>query len=222
MSKAEKASAIFTEHEHGYSVLSAEITDKMNIIQGNIITGDSISGPCAELDRLMAEAEELLEQMELESRDQPERLRQTLTNRVRSYTAELRRLAKDYSNIKNRVSRRELLGGEGSLSAAEAEERMLDNTELMERTGNRLDEGYRMCLESEAVGAEILSDLSGQRETLTKTRARLRETDSELGRSGRLLSGMLHRAVQNRVLLILVGAVLLVAIGYALYVLFTR
>ena len=39
MAKLEKASAIFTEHEHSYSVLSAEITDKINIIQGHIITG---------------------------------------------------------------------------------------------------------------------------------------------------------------------------------------
>ena len=40
--------------------------------------------------------------MELEARDQPEHLRHALTNRVRSYSAELRRLAKDYGSIKSR------------------------------------------------------------------------------------------------------------------------
>ncbi|XP_037070671.1 vesicle transport through interaction with t-SNAREs homolog 1A-like isoform X2 [Pollicipes pollicipes] len=161
-----------------------------------------------------------MEQMELEAREQPDELRQALANRVRSYSAELRRLNKEYQNIKHRVCRAEVL--EGGARSATAAERLMDDTELMERTGGRLDEGYRMCLESEAIGAEVLGDLSSQRETLLRTRSRLRDTDSELGRSSRLLTGMMHRAMQNRVLLLLVAAVLLAAVGYAVYALAVR
>jgi len=209
-----KSDSIFSEHEQHFSVLTAEITDKLNIIQGHAITGDSVAGPCTEVDRLMTEADELLEQMELEAQQQQAGSRETLTNRVRSYSAEQRRLQADYRALRHRVSRTELLGGDGG---ADGTERLRDNTELMERTGNKLDEGYRLCLESEAVGAEVLSDLSGQRETLTRSRSKLRDTDSELSRSSRLLTGMMHRAVQNRVVLILLAVVLLVVLLYALY-----
>ena len=40
--------------------------------------------------------------MALEAREQPEARRRTLTNRVQSYSAEQRRLAKDYAAIKER------------------------------------------------------------------------------------------------------------------------
>ena len=68
----------------------------------------------------------------------------------------------------------------------------------------------------------LTTHLSLPHNCLTSPPPQLRETDSDLGRLGRLLSGMLHRAVQNRVLLMLVAAVLLAAVGYAVYALIVR
>jgi hypothetical protein len=46
------------------------------------------------------------------------------------------------------------------------------------------------CLQ---IGAEVLSNLETQRETIGRARERLRETDADLGRSGKILSQMIRR-----------------------------
>lgn len=43
------------------------------------------------------------------------------------------------------------------------------------------------------IGAEVLGDLSSQRETISRARDRLREADSDLNRSRKVLSQMIRR-----------------------------
>ncbi|KAI9513832.1 Vesicle transport through interaction with t-SNAREs 1A [Dissostichus eleginoides] len=47
------------------------------------------------------------------------------------------------------------------------------------------------------VGQEILSNLHSDREKIQKARERLRETDANLGKSSRILTGMLRRAAHR-------------------------
>lgn len=55
----------------------------------------------------------------------------------------------------------------------EQQKRLLDNSERIERAGNRLADGYRTILETESIGTSVLQDLSQQRETLQRSRARV-------------------------------------------------
>jgi vesicle transport through interaction with t-SNAREs 1 len=52
-------------------------------------------------------------------------------------------------------------------------QRLLDNTEKIERTGRQLQAGYRIALETEEVGSAVLRDLHSQRETIQRTRNRV-------------------------------------------------
>lgn len=58
--------------------------------------------------------------------------------------------------------------------ANEQHRKLLDNTERLERTGKTLTEGYRVVLETEQIGAAVLQDLSVQRETIQRSRGRVR------------------------------------------------
>ncbi|KAK7004665.1 vesicle transport through interaction with t-SNAREs 1A [Biomphalaria glabrata] len=62
-----------------------------------------------------------------------------------------------------------------------------------------------------------MDDLHHQRQTITRSRARLQEMDSALGKSSRVLSGMMQRVIQNRVMLLGVGLIVLVAIILFIY-----
>lgn len=133
-------------------------------------------------------------------------------------------------------------GDEGTSN--DQREALLSNTERLDRTGLRLDEGYRMAVETEAVGAGILDDLHrhaparsaragrgpvrslvtaasrmahSQRETIVRTRDRLHGTDSTLKRSGYLLAGMARRAVQSRVIVLTICLVVMGLIGIIIY-----
>lgn len=55
----------------------------------------------------------------------------------------------------------------------EQQKRLLDNSDRIERAGNRLADGYRTILETEQLGTAVLQDLSQQRETLQRSRSRV-------------------------------------------------
>lgn len=62
----------------------------------------------------------------------------------------------------------------GELSLREEQkQRLLDSSERIERTNNKLVESYSILLETEDVGNNILRDLHSQKETIQNSRARV-------------------------------------------------
>ncbi|XP_016421141.1 vesicle transport through interaction with t-SNAREs homolog 1A-like [Sinocyclocheilus rhinocerous] len=94
---------------------------------------------------------------------------------------------------------------------------LLDNTEKLERSSRRLEAGYQIAVETEQVGQEILTNLHSDREKIQRSRDRLRETDANLGKSSRILTSMLRRIIQNRILVFILGAIILLTIVLAIY-----
>ena len=153
---------------------------------------------------------------------------------------ELKRLQKDYANTKDKsranTNNRQLettidLGAVGDGYYADDDDdvsisldqraRLLDNSERIERTGNRLMDGYRVALETEQLGAEVLGDLHHQRETLQSARSRMRETNAELGRASRTLNSMMLRALREKAVLYVVGVCFVLAVGFSIYLSFS-
>ncbi|CAH1794609.1 unnamed protein product [Owenia fusiformis] len=211
---------LMDSYEQQYSTLSAEITSKIGRIPN--LTGADKQASIRNVDRLMDETKELLEQMDLEVRELPSRDRQKYSTRLKSYKTELIKLEKDFKKARIAFSdevhmRDELLGGDDTNNSEDQRQRLLDNTERLERSGKRLEQGYRTAIETEQIGNQILEDLSSQRETIQRSRERLRETDANLGKSSRVLSGMMRRIIQNRLILVVIGLIILVIIGLGIY-----
>lgn len=120
-----------------------------------------------------------MEQIGLEIREADAAQRPTLTNRLHCYQAELKRLKEEFHRVSRQqdssvVSLYDSSDFDGGRSAHEEQHtRLLDNSERIERSGNRLADGYRTILETESIGASVLADLSAQRETLQRSRARV-------------------------------------------------
>ncbi|KAK7085969.1 Vesicle transport through interaction with t-SNAREs 1A [Halocaridina rubra] len=157
--------------------------------------------------------------MDLEVRDMEPQKREKYSSRMKSYHVELQRLEGEYTRTKSRITdenlRAELLeGGLAGLSTGEEQRQsLLDNTVTLERTSGRLTHGQKIALETEEIGAQILNDLSSQRQTIGRARERLRETDSDLDQSSRVLNTMLRRVLQNRFILYAVVVAATVADG---------
>ena len=77
-----------------------------------------------------------------------------------------------------------------------------------------------MLRESEQVGAGVLSDLAFQREVLTRSRNRLRDTDGDLGTSSRILSAMVVRIQRSKVILAVIGVLVVCTILLFIYLSF--
>ena len=75
-----------------------------------------------------------------------------------------------------------------------------------------------MCpVATSQVGAGVLGSLHGQRETLERSRSRLKDVEAGLGQSSSLLGTMLFRAQQNRLVLGLVIAAVLLVLAWGSY-----
>ncbi|KAM8924468.1 vesicle transport through interaction with t-SNAREs homolog 1A isoform 1-T1 [Pelodytes ibericus] len=217
-------SAEFQGYEQDYGVLTADITGKIGKIPR--LVGDEKKQMVFNVEKQLEEAKELLEQMDLEIREIPAQSRGMYSNRMKSYKQEMGKLETDFKRSRIAYSdevRHELLGDDGNSSESQLvklrEERahLLDNTERLERSSRRLEAGYQVAIETEQVGQNILENLSQDREKIQRARERLRETDTNLGKSSRILTGMLRRIIQNRVLFVVLGIIIVFSIVLAVY-----
>ncbi|XP_037611320.1 vesicle transport through interaction with t-SNAREs homolog 1A isoform X1 [Sebastes umbrosus] len=217
-------SSDFEAYEQDFGTITAEVTNKIGRIPK--LSGEEKTQLVLNVDKQLEEVRELLEQMDLEVREIPIQSRAMYNSRLKSYKQEIEKLEKDFKRSRIAYSdevRNELLGDEASSSENQLiklrEERahLLDNTEKLERSSRRLEAGYQIAVETEQVGQEILSNLHGDREKIQRARERLRETDANLGKSSRILTGMLRRIIQNRVLVFVLGAIILLTIILAIY-----
>ncbi|XP_061666660.1 vesicle transport through interaction with t-SNAREs homolog 1A isoform X1 [Syngnathoides biaculeatus] len=217
-------SSDFEAYEQDFGTVTAEITNKIGRIPK--LGGEEKTQLVLNVDKQLEEVRELLEQMDLEVREIPVQSRAMYNSRLKSYKQEVDKLEKDFKRSRIAYSdevRNELLGDDASSSESQLiklrEERahLLDNTERLERSSRRLEAGYQIAVETEQVGQEILSNLHTDREKIQRARERLRETDANLGKSSRILTGMLRRIIQNRVLVFVLGAFIVLTIILAIY-----
>uniref|UniRef100_UPI003AAE7E49 vesicle transport through interaction with t-SNAREs homolog 1A isoform X2 n=1 Tax=Centroberyx gerrardi TaxID=166262 RepID=UPI003AAE7E49 len=217
-------SSDFEAYEQDFGTLTAEITNKIGRIPK--LSGEEKTQLVLNVDKQLEEVRELLEQMDLEVREIPIQSRAMYNSRLKSYKQEMEKLEKDFKRSRIAYSdevRNELLGDDASSSENQLiklrEERahLLDNTEKLERSSRRLEAGYQIAVETEQVGQEILANLHTDREKIQRARERLRETDANLGKSSRILTGMLRRIIQNRILVFILGAIILLTIILAIY-----
>ncbi|KAJ3658861.1 hypothetical protein Zmor_010578 [Zophobas morio] len=209
--------SLFENYEQQYSVLTADITAQIGQLAASA-TKDRRQ-LISNIEKHVEEAQELLEQMDLEVREVESAKRQRCRTKLDCYRAELKRLTLEY--IKARSIKQLSYDSAEELNdvrmASDQKQRLLDNSERIERTGRQLEEGYRVVIETQEIGNQVMQNLNNQRETIKRTRSRLRETDEELGRSSRLMGSMIMRSIQQKIILFIVGACFLIALCLGLY-----
>lgn len=116
--------------------------------------------------------------MELEVVEIAPSQRQWCKSKLDCYRAELKRLTLEFSKAK--ATKQNALSGYDSVDEysdvrlpEEQKQRLLDNSEKIERAGKKLEDGYRIVLETQEIGANVLQDLDHQRETIQKSRSRV-------------------------------------------------
>ena len=212
---------LFDGYEQEFGILTADIVAKTNRVPN--LHGEEKRKLVADVEQKFDDAQELLEQMDLEARgltDDGAKVRCGAS--LKSYKLEIQNLEKTFKKSKtaltdSEAARNELLGGDDAGNSEDQRSRLLDNSERLERSSRRLDEGMKLCAETEEIGQDILNNLHRDREVMTQTRDRLRGTNANLHKSSRVLTAMMRRLIQNRILLVMVCLVMVTAIGVAIY-----
>ncbi|CBZ56359.1 hypothetical protein NCLIV_067830 [Neospora caninum Liverpool] len=131
--------------------------------------------------KYLQQAESALRQFELEVRMPPAdgfaNEEYSLKSRADNYRKELREAAQEFRDIRVQIERLMLLVDDGvTVTGASSQQRMrlLTATESAHKGVQVLDGSRVLALETEVLGANIMTELRGQRETLERTSANVR------------------------------------------------
>ncbi|GAA6034439.1 hypothetical protein JCM8097_002725 [Rhodosporidiobolus ruineniae] len=179
------------------------------------------------------EADEILDQMELEAKGKAK-----LMVQVRAFRQQLKQNKAKVSTLSAQSDRDLLLSsssnpsGSGSygLNVTDADlsdsedavssrqrQRLLQSTGTLNTSSGRLDNATRLAAENEEIGQNVLSSLVGQRMQLQHANEQLDEADVSVGRAGQTINKMIRLAGRQKLVLWLFGIVLAALILFILY-----
>ncbi|ORY00435.1 V-snare-domain-containing protein [Basidiobolus meristosporus CBS 931.73] len=192
-----EGSELFETYEQEYAVLRDGLSKKFTS-QIPSLSGEEKKTVIRAAERELEEADEIVEQMEMELYNLPQASRTRLQSKLREYKAELNQFKKDLKNSASKSGEREeLLGGHTVLeldsTSMDQRARLLSGTDRLQDSSRRLQDSHRLALETESLGVGILGDLRSQREQIQHTRDTLFEADSSIDRATRTLKTMASR-----------------------------
>jgi len=164
--------------------------------------------------------------MDLEIRSTPSAsTKNQLNSKLKGYESDLTRIQRDFKSARSALAKD---GGRGQLfegasnddyssKSTDQRERLLAGNEKLNDSSTKLKRAQQTAVETEDIGAGILNNLYGQRDTLNRTRDNLKAADDNLSRSRRLINVMGRRVSTNKLILAFIILVLLGAIGLVLY-----
>ncbi|KAF8351559.1 vesicle transport v-snare protein vti1 [Amanita rubescens] len=193
--------ALFDSYHNDFQQFIVTIQDKL---EGDP-TNDR-AGVLRRVDMDLDEADEMVSQMELELQGIPQSKRPVYQSKLRDAKNELSRFKKLAKEARSQAARLDLLSSSQdhpSLSDdpyASTSDRtgLLAGTALLEDGSRRLQDSYRIALETENQGADILMNLRSQREQIEHTRNTLQTADVSIDRASGTLKKMIRRMYQQR------------------------
>mmetsp|Transcript_26475 Transcript_26475/g.71542 ORF Transcript_26475/g.71542 Transcript_26475/m.71542 type:complete len:254 (+) Transcript_26475:69-830(+) len=221
----------FENYDEEFKGATGIIATKISLLPN--VSGGEKNSSIAEIEKELANAQALVEQMDLEARSSTGETRAEMQTRARTHKTTLTDLKNNLRDARAafptsvQAQRDDLLGGArraGQPSAeltAEAQnqrQRLLAQTDALGKTSSRLEQTQRIVMETEEIGINILSDLDQQRQTLEGTRDKLRGADTDLARSRRILQGMARRALANKLIMVGIIVTLVFFIGLIVYI----
>ena len=192
-----------------FDSLSRKLTTKLAQCHG-----EEKKQTAAQIERGIDEAKQYIFDMEAEARSAPGQFRTQMMSTVRSHNDTANKLAMQLkSSMKSDTA-----GASQNPGVDEVFKRtVIQGTQALERTSQSIYRSTQVALETEEIGTSVIEELGTQRESLTRARERLVDTDMELGRSRRILNSMYRVAITNKLILIIVILLELAILGGLVY-----
>jgi len=145
-----------------------------------------------------------------------------------SYVSKLRGYSSDIIRVQRDVDHASLMEAtflqtnefidEFQLRDVEQRTRLLSSSNILDEGSKRLVNANRIALETEDIGANVLSELSSQKQTILRARDNLDLIEDNISRSRRILLKMSRRIATDK--FVLMGIILLLLLVISLIVYF--
>ncbi|PNY26402.1 Vesicle transport v-SNARE protein vti1 [Tolypocladium capitatum] len=208
-------SELFGSYEAELKLVQADLSQKLDQIPE--LSGEPRKTAISQAERALEEADELLGQMRLEKQNIPTSSRAKVNQRFRNYEADVDANRRKLTSLSS--DRSALFGSRYTDEPAgasdihlEQRQQLLSGTDRLDRSTQRLKSSQALASETEAIGADTLANLYGQREMIQHTHDTLLNSEGYVDRSVKTLRGMARRMATNRVITISIITVLVLLI----------
>jgi len=203
----------FTIFERQYGNSCAEAINNLNQYEN---TADNAFLHKAQ--RNLDEVQDLVEQMEFEAASNKDQRKTAIT-----YKKEFLSIENRWKRCRENVTRNKLLSknqtyvneaiDENPISLSVNDKQNLLDTDRLTRGSRKLEDGYRIALDTEEHGRDILNELQREREVLERSKNRLHHANTMLSSSTDIVTRMYRHVVQDRVILyVIIGVIGLVVL----------
>ena len=215
---------MFDHYETEYLRLTRQAMQDVEMVD-QLLPGAEREATAKKATQSIDAAEEIVQSMELEARSLGGDAKQQLIAQAKDYKSGIAGLrtrlrTAHRSSRAEEQARTELLRGTDPTLRLEADnqrDRLMETTERLNRGTDKLRAATQIALETEAVGASIMADLESQKQTIRHARGTLAGASAGLDRSKRLLSGMVRRALQHKVMMYAIIGLLCVMIIFIIW-----
>jgi hypothetical protein len=217
-----KMSTVFEAYAEAFAELCAA-TGRAIVTVRELPPGPARKDAQSAAEAELRKVEELVQQMELERAGAKGEAARALQVRTKASRAELHALRTSLKQAAAAVPRDALLGGSSGDEGVSDDQRsrLLRMGERNQNGTRALQQAHRTVLETERIGASILSDLREQGETITHAAGTLQRANEGLLRSKRTLAAISRRALGNKLLMwcmiLLLGLAILVLLWVELF-----
>ncbi|KAJ9096395.1 hypothetical protein QFC21_005217 [Naganishia friedmannii] len=205
--------SLFEGYDEEFKQILSSLKGKL---QGDVrsLAGEQRKSLLRTIEAELDEAQEIIQQMEVELHPMPASIRAPYSARITSSKTDLAKMKKTLKDLQKETQRTDLLGSAASGRRARGagdpslqdepytddaggyhddshRARLLAGTDTLADGSRRLDNAQRIALETEDVGADILRNLHGQRSQLEHTRDTLGVADGNIDRASGTLKKMI-------------------------------
>jgi vesicle transport through interaction with t-SNAREs protein 1 len=187
----------------------------------NQTTGEQKKAAVRQAERDMAEARDILQQMDVETHSMSSGNRGQCLTRIRNLKANIERLSREL----NSAARGGTYGSTSHVGFEEQQysgdpqrQRLLMAQERLDRTNQSLKNSERLAAENESMGIGILGDLEEQRGTIERSHQQLLDTNANLTKSDKALRSMQWRNCNTKLIAAAVVIVIIIIVVVVCYV----
>ncbi|XP_065067759.1 vesicle transport through interaction with t-SNAREs homolog 1B-like [Rhopilema esculentum] len=209
--------------------LEDELRSTLDSLEGVIktrlpkISGEQRKSELRKAEKQMEDASSLLNNMMEETHGVPGAYRTKMLSTIRSYRYQLENVKKEINKASAQTpSGRSDLFGDFSDPSVAHKNRMLEGLDSLQKSSASVERSQRIAAETDEVGVQIIGDLEDQRESLLRTRDKVKQAHSDLGRSRRILNSMAIRLATNKVILVIIIFLELIILGAVVYIRFFK
>lgn len=219
----------FERYDAEFLTLMEQVKSRLR--NASSVTSNSPTAVSGEADMkytqgLLSQCDDLLKQMQVEARTADSSTKQVWLQKVRGCKAQLANLRDDFQTVQSRVEREALLltSNEDVLSSSASDynsnkqrERLLQTSNQLRKQNQTLENAQRILVETEEVAMEITTELGRNREKIASAHQRVRDVSGLTNQARRIVQSMSKREVQQKLLMYLVAALLVIAVIVILY-----